>query len=112
MPDWIMERGREKRRNEILKEMDRFGVPGGLQVGLCEYLMNGRPMGHFLTAVVSNDLKEAVARGDLPNVIALGDIVKFLYNEAPRDSWGSPQNFQTWSAKGGAEGIVPTEQEC
>jgi len=53
-------------------------------------------MGHFLTAVVCNDLKEAISRADEASRNHLYQIVFFFYNYAPSMCWGSPEKFKAW----------------
>ena len=50
---------------------------------LDEYAKNGRPMGHFLSAVVSNNLFEAVGRADSDNLETLPIICSYIYNKLP-----------------------------
>jgi hypothetical protein len=67
--------------------------------GLRRYIDHHIPTGHFLEAVLSNDLKEAVGRADEGNMRVLPELVSFLYNEAPGACWGSPQRVKEWLAK-------------
>ena len=60
--------------------------------------------GNFLTAVLSNDLTEAVGRADEKNLAALGDWVRFLYCYAPADCWGSPEKVEAWNERRGLNG--------
>jgi hypothetical protein len=62
------------------------------------YLEHGRPVGSFLTAVLSNDLKRAVAKADDVNLPLLPAYVSYLYDHAPYASWGSEQAVETWIA--------------
>lgn len=78
-------------------------VPGHMRDGIQRYLENGVPPGHFLTALLSNDLMEAFGRADETNRAAMWDWVVFLYNETPSDSHGSSENFQRWIERGGAQ---------
>lgn len=64
-------------------------IPEHMHDGLIGYLVNRIHPGSFLTAVLSNDLREACGRADEDNVRALHAYVYFLYNYAPGDSWGS-----------------------
>lgn len=50
-----------------------------------EWYYEGRSMGHFLTAVVTNDLEMSVGRADKTNIKCLPLYVRFLYNIAPGD---------------------------
>lgn len=56
------------------------------------------PTGDFVTAVLNNDLKEAVGRADGASLHALHSIVAYVYNEMPAASQGSPEKVQAWRA--------------
>lgn len=60
------------------------------------YVATGRPTGGFLEAVLSNDLKESIARADERALDNLPHIVAYLYNEAPSVCWGSQARVQEW----------------
>lgn len=79
-------------------------IPGHMTDGIERYIMRGVPCGHFLTALLSNDFIEAVARGDDANQAALIGWAKFLYNYAPAGCYGSPAKYAAWVAKGGMTG--------
>ena len=80
----------------LLKRADMSAVPQALQSGLAHYCAARRPMGSFLTAVVSNDLYEAIARADQDSRLGLANVVFFLYNYAPGECWGSPEKVAAW----------------
>jgi hypothetical protein len=63
---------------------------------LNRWVSYGIPPGHFLTAVLCNDLRTAVMRADDANARALPDIVKWIFNHAPEACWGSPQAVNRW----------------
>ncbi|KKN74368.1 hypothetical protein LCGC14_0391690 [marine sediment metagenome] len=71
-------------------------IPAHMHEGITAYVETGRPMGHFLTAVLSNDLREAAARADDENTLALAGWVKFLYNYVPSECWGSLEAMARW----------------
>ena len=71
-------------------------LPTGLQGGMQRYIEDGYPVGHFLTAVLSNDLLGAVSRADDTNIKVLPEIVRWIYNEAPVNCWGSEKKVRTW----------------
>ncbi|HXO84676.1 MAG TPA: hypothetical protein VN803_04040 [Gemmatimonadales bacterium] len=73
-------------------------VPDYLHEGLIEYLASRRPVGHFLTAVLSNDLMEASVRADPLTRYFLVDVVLFLVNYAPATAWGSADKVSAWLA--------------
>lgn len=71
-------------------------VPEHLRDGLLRYLdLHIRP-GHFLTAVLENDLREAMGRADIGSRAGLFDLVGYLYNKAPGGAWGSKQAVKLW----------------
>jgi hypothetical protein len=71
-------------------------VPEHLRDGLAMYLNEHLPTGHFLTAVLSNDLAEAFGRADLESRAGLFDLVSYLHNFAPRPAWGSKRQVELW----------------
>lgn len=52
--------------------------------------------GHFLMAVLSNDLREAFARADDLNRPVLFQIMGYCNNEIPGNCWGSPEVVKAW----------------
>lgn len=52
--------------------------------------------GGFLTAVICNDLREAVGRADDGNLANLPAFVAYFYNEAPSNCWGSKEKMDAW----------------
>ena len=79
---------------------------------LKRYVEDGCPTGHFLEAVLSNNLTEAIGRADDENLATLPAIVSYCYNKIPADCWGSPEKVDAWlkrkieerKAKGGDGG--------
>lgn len=79
-------------------------VPPSLHEGLIEYIMDGRPTGGFLRAVLDNNLYRAVNYADVDNVRQLGPIVDFLTNYAPPACWLRPDYVDTWIRQRGYTG--------
>lgn len=73
-----------------------YQIPEHMHDGAVMYVLHGVPPGNFLTAVLENDLHEAVARADAENQRQLVQWVKWFYNEAPGACWGSPEHLQAW----------------
>jgi hypothetical protein len=73
-------------------------VPEHLRGGLMRYVENGIPPGSFLTAVVSNDLFEAMGRADEISRLNLLQVIRWLYNNAPRACYGSAGQVRAWLA--------------
>lgn len=75
-----------------------FFIPDHMMGGLERYINHGVEPGDFLTAVIENDLAEAVGRADAENMHNLPAYVGYLYNEAPSQCWGSPEKMKAWIA--------------
>lgn len=60
------------------------------------YLNHGIMPGSFMTAVLENNLVEAFGRADMDNEINMKNIVGYVYNHLPSNSWGSPQRVQDY----------------
>ena len=93
----------------LIGGMSAVGIPSHMWEGLAAYILHGLPTGHFLTAVLSNDLREAVNRADKDNIKALPAYVKFLYNDAPAGCWGSEDKVESWIKRRGLNGITRKE---
>lgn len=74
-------------------------IPERMQDALKRYVHERIQPGQFLTAVLRNDLKEAVGRADDENLPLLPLYVRWLYNVAPGCCWGSPENVKEWLAE-------------
>lgn len=79
-------------------------IPDHLSEGLDLHVLHGLPTGSFLRAVLTNDLREALARADDKALAALPAIVGWLYNEAPAGCWGSAEKADRWQHRGGCAG--------
>ena len=71
---------------------DRMGEP------LERWVKHRERPGHFLSAVLANDLSNAVGYADAENLRALASYVGWLYNEAPGACWGSAEKVAAWAA--------------
>ena len=76
-----------------------YNIPAHTQRALQRYAEHGIQPGGFLTAVLSNDLFSAVACADSENLAALTDIVTFIYNRLPQDSWGDSETIRRFSQR-------------
>jgi hypothetical protein len=72
-------------------------VPEHLKNGLRLYLQHGYIPGDFLQAVLRNDLKEAISRGDHYSIMGLRGLVVFLYNYVPTLCQGSKSAMVAWA---------------
>jgi len=64
-------------------------IPEHTRAALDRYINHKYLPGSFLMAVLINDLYGAVGHADSENLAALPDIVRYIYNELPGNSWGS-----------------------
>jgi hypothetical protein len=71
-------------------------LPESLRDGMQRYFRDGTRPGHFLTAVLENDLFGAVMRSDPNNLNEIPAIVKWLYNEVPLEAYGSTLRVNAW----------------
>lgn len=71
-------------------------LPKHIRGGVQRYIEGGVKPGHFLQAVICNDLKESFIKADDTNIARMFDIVCFFYNEAPYDCWGSKEKMLQW----------------
>ncbi len=82
--------------------------PEHLRDGFRRYIEEGVPTGHFLHAVLSNDLMQACTHADETNKTQLYQIVYFIHNQLPYSCYGSTAIVGIWlnhrGLKGKAEG--------
>lgn len=76
-----------------------------------EYIMHGNHPGDFLRCFLCNDLKGAAANADDVNGPLLFEWVRWFYNEAPYDCWGSSARYFAWIQKGGIRGREPAQPD-
>jgi hypothetical protein len=84
-------------------------IPDHCKEGLRAYIEKGEPVGSFLSALLSNDLKRTYEKADDTNIGRVKNYLMFLYNEAPSECWGSPDKYAGWQQRGGLNGL-PSEQ--
>jgi hypothetical protein len=81
-----------------ISAMTENGIPEYMQGGIIRYYENGQPPGHFLKAVIDNDLRGAIERADDTNVHCLKNYIMWFYNHAPGGSWGRDGACQKYLA--------------
>lgn len=91
-------------------KLDYTVLPEHLRGGMQRYIEKGIPTGHFLEAVLSNDLMGAFRRGDSESQRGLASIASFLYNQAPAWCFGSSGNYSAWLRHGGLAGGANEER--
>lgn len=66
-----------------------YPIREDLYGALERYLNHGIMPGSFLTAVLENNLTEAFGRADMCNIANMKNIVGYIYNHMPGNSWGN-----------------------
>ena len=66
---------------------------------IADYATNRTVHGYFVSAVLENDLSEAVFRADKDSLRGLADIVRYVHWEIPDNSHGSRQKVNAWLNK-------------
>jgi hypothetical protein len=84
-------------------------VPSRYRPGLDRWISYGVKPGHFLSALLCNDVIEAAARADAgatgePPGAQIRPILIFLMTNAPPDCFGSAEKFAAWQERGGLKG--------
>jgi hypothetical protein len=82
-------------------------LPEELRGGMERYIRHGVIPGHFLTAILENDLFDAVGHADAINGQRLPEIVRWVYNEAPSGCWGSPEKVTAWHERMSKVTVIP-----
>jgi len=77
-------------------KFQEFYIPQRMEDGIKNYIVHKIPPGHFLTAIIQNDLKSAVERADDENLRNIPAYVAYFYNLAPHACWGSPEKMKLW----------------
>ena len=71
-------------------------IPSRIKGAIDRYVFDGIPPGHFLSAVIQNNLFEAINRADADSAKALRNIILYFYNETPGTCWGNPDRMLSW----------------
>jgi hypothetical protein len=71
-------------------------IPKRMQDAMTRYVLEGVQPGHFLTAVITNDLRGAVNHADEENLPLLRTYVRWFFNVAPGSCYGSAKHMEEW----------------
>lgn len=88
--------GRGNLSEQAIQKLQEYDVPLHMHGYLIRYVEEGVPPGHFLSAVINNDLREACSRADSKNKTRLHAFVMWLYNWAPQGCWGYADAVHDW----------------
>lgn len=76
-------------------------LPSHMREPAVDYVLRGRPIGGFLTALFSNDLVWAVSSADAENQASIQLWAAFLVAVVPSNAWGSAEKVKAWQERGG-----------
>lgn len=80
--------------------MDRvYAIPPITKATIDNYIHKGWEPGNFVGHVLSNDLFGALGAADLDNRYSIFEVVRYIYNEAPRSCWGTNDVVRDWIKK-------------
>lgn len=71
-------------------------VPHHMREGFRLWIENGILPGSFGTAILENNLSNAIGKADHINEQHIKSIVSWVYNYAPSDCWGSIEKVKKW----------------
>lgn len=71
-------------------------IPERFEQAIAHWIFYALRPGSFLTNVLMNDLAGAIGAADAHSLVELPGIVCWLYNEAPRECWGSRERVANW----------------
>lgn len=74
-------------------------LPEHMQSAARRYIEEGELPGHFLFAVLSNNLMEAASRADDVNQVSLHTWASWMYNEIPGSAHGSREEVLMYATK-------------
>jgi hypothetical protein len=95
-----------QKREELEQEATFCGVPKNMsRYSLIMYILEGLPVGDFLTALLTNDLKGTFQKADEENIKKIYQYVYFMWNHAPIGCWGSLEKVQEWQNHDGLKGL-------
>ena len=79
-----------------MSEIDYNRIPERIKDSLGRYLEHHVQPGHFLTAVLENNLHESFRRADEENRDNLFHLVAYIYKIVPMNAWGSREKVSRW----------------
>jgi len=77
-------------------EFNEYYIPERMMPGIKQYVEYGKEPGGFLSAIIQNNLSEAVGRADSENQKNIPAFVAYFYNKCPMGCWGSKEKMESW----------------
>jgi hypothetical protein len=85
-------------KDSIVKE-NYPNMPEYTRESIDRFVEKGIPGGHFVMAVMENNLTSAVCQADNNNIRGIVDTVKYVYNVCPSGCHGSAVKVREWMHK-------------
>lgn len=86
--------------------IDYPGAPNGFGGTWQRYVEHGISPGSFGTALLQNNLSDAIRRADSTNINLIVRHVKWLWINLPYEAWGSEKAVEKWVERGGLRGNI------
>jgi hypothetical protein len=86
---------------KLEKALQLKRIPERMHTGIIKWILVGQMPGHFLSAVIKNDLRECIEKADDENMLLLSAYIQFFYNHSPTGCWGSKDKVLQWEQVGG-----------
>jgi len=74
-----------------------LAIPEATADAISRYAYDHYPVGSFLEAVITNDLRTAICSADPYNMYALPAIIKLIYNTVPATARGDQKKYDNWT---------------
>lgn len=82
-------------------------IPEHMRESVVAYVVNGRPIGGFMTALFSGDpVWIVLGRADDNNQRAIMDWARLIYSACPGGCFGSREHIDLWIEVGGLRGAL------
>lgn len=94
------------RKGVIVGGCFEYRIPAHMMEGVMAYVIDGKPSGGFLMAMLSGDYMHAAGAADQANRYAFHGWFGFLYNCLPSGAYGSPESVASWMKIRGLRGAA------
>jgi hypothetical protein len=79
-----------------MNHIDYNTIPPLVRAALHKHAHDHQHTGDFVTAVLENNLMEAIGQADANSLAAMRSILSYVYNELPSNCHGSPAKVKAW----------------
>jgi hypothetical protein len=84
---------------KAISDIDYTTLPEALRGGVRRWIESGIQPGGLLSAVIANDLRQALLRADPFNLSLIPAIIGWFLDQAPSKCWGSVAEAEGWAAR-------------